>query len=159
GPLLAGTIISNMKTNIGYMTIFSMSFTLFNITVILSFFIQRWETDGIYNVKTYIQQINNNRNWFNNLLANLYHRISAGIFIFVISIWIFLTTNDEFSLGIFNLLMHGSSFIVFLLLTWLLKDSFRKRFIFISSIVIAFSVVILMFELHFYLLLIYALVI
>jgi len=159
GPLLAGTIISNMKTNIGYMTIFSMSFTLFIIAVILSFFIQRRETDGVYNVKAVIQQINKNRNWRNILFANLSQGIRDGVFIFVIPIWIFLTTNDEFSLGIFNLLMHGSSFIVFLLLTWLLKDSFRKRFVFISSIVIAFSVAILMFELHFYLLLIYALVI
>src|SRR5699024_4397928 len=39
GPLLAGIIIANMKTNIGYMTVFSISLGLFIFAIIGSFFI------------------------------------------------------------------------------------------------------------------------
>src|SRR5690606_41941382 len=45
GPLLAGTIISRMETHAGYMTIFSISFSLFLLAVVISFFLQKRETD------------------------------------------------------------------------------------------------------------------
>src|SRR5690625_4066655 len=41
GPLLAGIIISKMSTNIGYMTVFSISLGLFILAVVSSFFLKR----------------------------------------------------------------------------------------------------------------------
>src|SRR5690625_2474723 len=60
GPLLAGTIIVQWETNIGYMTIFTISFLLFIVAVIISFFIGRRETDGIYNLRAVIVEITRN---------------------------------------------------------------------------------------------------
>src|SRR5699024_4258679 len=113
--LLAGTIILYMETNIGYMTIFSLSFILFILAVVLSFFIKRRDTDGRYRLRPAIKEITHNRDWKFILLANFSQGIRDGVFVFVISIWIFITTRSEFSLGIFSLVLNGSSFIIFLL--------------------------------------------
>lgn len=159
GPLIAGTIILKMKTNIGYMTIFSISFILFILAVIISFFIHRRETDGVYNLFAVIREIRRNDDWRNILLANSVQGIRDGIFLFVISIWIFLATRNEFSLGMFNLLLNGSSLVVSLLVTTFIKDHQRKIFIFIGSIIISFAIWIVLTDITFTSLMLYALVV
>src|SRR5699024_1222955 len=159
GPLVSGIIISRFTTEIGYMTIFTLSFILFITAVILSFFLTRRQTDGSYRLMTVFKEVGNNKNWQWILYANFYQGIRDGVFVFVISIWIFITTRSEFSLGIFSLLLNGSSFIVFILLTIYMKDAARKRFIFIGAIVMAFAIWIVITELSFIRLMIYAIVI
>jgi len=159
GPLLAGTIILYLKTNIGYMTIFSLSFILFIIAVILSFFIDRRETDGVYQLHLVIKEIKRNRDWKNMLIANFFQGIRDGVFVFVISIWIFLTTRSEFSLGVFNLLLNGSSLIIFLFLTIFMKDKHRKRFILFGALIISFAIWIVIVDINIVRLMIYAVVI
>lgn len=159
GPLLAGTIILHMETNIGYMTIFSLSFILFIMAVVLSFFIKRRETDGMYRLQLTVNEIKRNRDWKYTLLANFFQGIRDGVFIFVISIWIFITTRSEFSLGIFSLVLNGSSFIIFLLLTIFIKDSIRIKLIFIGAIFMSFAIWIVIFDTTFMLLIVYAFVI
>lgn len=159
GPMLAGSIILYMETNVGYMTIFSTSFILFIIAVVLSFFIQRRYTDGIYDLNTVIKEVGKNDNWKNILIANFFQGVRDGVFVFVIPIWIFITTASEFSLGLFNLVLNGFALIVFLLLTAFMKDIWRKKLIFISSIIISFAIFLIVFEINFITLMIYAFVI
>lgn len=159
GPLIAGIIISTLDTQVGYRTIFSISFGLFIIAVILSFFIERRETDGVYNVLDVVREVRRNGDWRRVLLANSFQGFRDSVFIFVLPIWIFLTTRNEFSLGIFNLIMHGASFFLFLLLSWKMKDNMRQRLLFLGSFVIGLSVLLLMGERDFYILLLYALIV
>lgn len=159
GPLLAGTIILHMETNIGYMTIFTMSFILFLTAVMLSFFIKRRETDGLYNLRLAFNEVDKNDNLKHVFIANFFQGVRDGVFIFVISIWIFITTNNEFSLGLFNLILNVSSLIVFLILTTTMKEENRKRLILIGSIVVSFAILFLLFELSFQRFMLYALVI
>lgn len=159
GPLLAGTIILRMDTSIGYMTIFTISFLLFIFAIIISFFLQRRETDGIYNLSAVTKQIFLNKSLRLILLANFSQGIRDGIFLFVISIWIFLTTRNEFSLGMFNLLLNSSSLFVFVFLLKLMKDENRRTYIFIGSIIISFAIWIILNDLSFSRLLLYAFVV
>lgn len=159
GPLLAGTIILHMETNIGYMTVFSMSFILFIIAVVLSFFIKRRETDGIYRLQPVVLEVKRNRDWKLILFANFFQGIRDGVFVFVISIWIFLVTRNEFSLGIFSLLLNGSSFIVYIIVTKFITDAYRARLIFIGGIIVSFAIWIVIVEVTFFNLMIYAIVI
>ena len=159
GPLLAGTIILRMKTNIGYMTIFTVSFLLFILAVIISFFLQRRETDGIYDLHTVTKEITRNSDWRQILLANFSQGIRDGIFLFVISIWIFLETRNEFSLGMFNLLLNGSSLVIFMFLLKFMKDEHRRIYIFIGSIIISFAIWIILTDLSFSRMLLYALIV
>lgn len=71
GPLLAGIIIANMKTNIGYMTVFSISFGLFILAVIFSLFVKKRSASGNYELPLVWKEMYDNDNWRYVVFANL----------------------------------------------------------------------------------------
>lgn len=159
GPVLAGFIIAKLTTNIGYTTIFSISFGLFILAVICSFFLKRRNADGKYGLMTVIREIKQNQNWQNVIKAHIFQGMREGLFVFVVTIWVFLITKSEFALGMFNLCLSGLSFIFYLIVTKVVKPSMRKKAIFLGSIIISFSVYIILFDLTYVHLIIYAVVI
>ncbi len=82
-----------------------------------------------------------------------------GIFVFVVTIWVFLITKNEFALGIFNLTLSFMSFVFYFIVTKMISQPLRKKAILVGSIVISFSVFIILFELTYVHLLIYAFII
>src|SRR5690625_2655849 len=102
GPLLAGIIISQMPINVGYMTVFSISLGLFVLAVVASLFLRRREASGKYELKKVIQKFLPDSNWRNILLAYMCQGVREGIFVFIISIWVFIITNSEFAVGILD---------------------------------------------------------
>lgn len=159
GPLLAGIIISQMPTNVGYMTVFSISLCLFVLAVISSFFLKRRNASGKYELKKVIQKFFPDSNWRNVLLANMFQGVREGIFVFIISIWVFIITKSEFAVGIFNLVFCGVSFIFYIIVSKMIYPNVRKKAILIGSIVICLSVYILVFHFSIVTALLYALVI
>src|SRR5690625_1104397 len=159
GPVLAGFIISKLATNIGYTTVFSISFSLFILAVICSFFLKRRKATGKYGLMTVIHEIKGNKNWRNVIKANLFQGMREGIFVFVVTIWIFIITKSEFALGMFNLCLSGLSFIFYLVVTKVVKPEMRKKAIFLGSLIISFSVFMILFDLTYTQLIIYAIII
>jgi|SRR5690625_3641088 len=156
GPVLAGFIITKLDTNVGYTTIFTISFGLFMIAVICSFFLRKRKAKGKYQLITVIKEMKVNRNWQNVINANLFQGTREGLFVFVVTIWVFLTTKSEFALGMFNLCLSGLSFIFYLVVTKVVKPNMRKKAIFIGGLIISLSVFIILFELSYGHLLAYA---
>lgn len=159
GPIIAGSIIAKLDSNIGYITIFTISFSLFLLAVICSFFLKRRGTDGVFDVLSVIKHVKQNINWKYVLYANLFQGMREGLFVFVISIWIFITTGSEFALGMFNLLLNGFSFLFYMLVTKFVPIYQRKNAIFIGSMIISFAVWIIILDLTYSRLLIYATVV
>src|SRR5690625_5120557 len=159
GPVLAGFIITKLETSIGYTTIFSLSFGLFILAVICSFFLKRRKAEGKYGLMTVTREIKDNNNWENVIKANLFQGMREGIFVFVVTIWVFLVTKSEFALGIFNLCLSALSFIFYLLFTKVIDPDMRKKAIFVGSLIFSFSVYIILFDLTYIHLIIYAIVI
>src|SRR5690625_2540101 len=159
GPLLAGIIISKMTTNIGYMTVFSISLGLFVLAVVSSFFLKRRKASGKYELKKVFQRFLPDANWRNVLLANLCQGLREGIFVFIITIWVFIITNSEFAVGIFNLVFCGVSFVFYMIVSKIIYPKIRKRAILMGSIIISLSVYILVFHFSIVTALLYALVI
>lgn len=155
-PVAAGAIIAKLETNIGYMTVFSISLSLFLFAVVSSMFLKRRKAKGKYQLKQVFAEIKWNPKWKNILIANFFLGLREGIFIFVISIWVFVITNSEFALGIFHLILNGVSFVVYIIVTKLLQPSIRGKAIFIGSILISFSIFILAFQLNDITLMLYA---
>src|SRR5690625_7604142 len=114
GTLLANIIISKMSTNIVYMIVFSISLGLFILAVVSSFFLKRRKARGKYELKKVFQRFLPDANWRNVLLANLCQGLREGIFVFIITIWVFIITNSEFAVGIFNLVFCGVSFVFYM---------------------------------------------
>lgn len=123
GPITAGFIISKMPANIGYSTIFTASFILFICAVACSFFLIRRPAKGDYLFKRVVIEKNHNKNWDRILKAHLFQGLREGIFLFVITIWVYIVTQSELSLGMFNLCFSGFSFVFYFLATKFIKPS------------------------------------
>jgi MFS transporter, YQGE family, putative transporter len=159
GPISAGFIISKMEAFRGYTTIFTISLVLFIVAVICSFFLNRRSAEGNFNFKETFGQRKHNKNWSSVLNANYSQGIREGTFLFVISIWVFLITDSELSLGTFNLVYSGFSFVCYYLVTRLMKPQYRKKAIFIGGTILYLSIYIIIFFKSYSVLLIYAAII
>ncbi|MGM8365140.1 MFS transporter [Virgibacillus sp. W0181] len=159
GPILAGFIISIMAANTGYTTIFTVSFLLFILAVVFSFFLKRRNAEGQFKFKLILNERLNNKNWQKALHAHVSQGLREGIFLFVITIWVFLTTKSELALGTFNLFLSGLSFIFYFVATKVIKPSKRKKAILIGGLMLYFSIYIILFQISYWHLMVYAIVI
>ncbi|WP_163970011.1 MFS transporter [Oceanobacillus halotolerans] len=159
GPLLAGIIIGKMTDNAGYTTIFTISFILFICAVATSFFIKRRKAEGSFYFRRILEERRHNKNWRRVLNAHTFQGLREGIFVFVISIWVFLVTGSEFSLGMFNLVLSGLSFVCYFIVTKFIKPSLRKRAILAGAVILYGSIFIILFDITYTQLIIYAILI
>ncbi len=159
GPFSAGFIISKMKALTGYTTIFSISLSLFIVAVICSLFVNRRSAEGKFYFKRILIERTRNKNWAKVLRANFSQGLREGVFLFVISIWVFLVTDSELSLGTFNLVYSACSFVCYYLVTRFIKPPMRKRAIFIGGMILYFSIYLILFFHSYTVLLIYAAII
>ncbi|HLT56871.1 MAG TPA: MFS transporter, partial [Bacillota bacterium] len=154
-----GYIITKMDANIGYTTIFSISFVLFACAVITSFFIQRRPSVGNFYLRRIMQERKRNNNWRRILNAHFFQGLREGVFAFIISIWVFIVTKSEFALGTFNLVLSGLSAVFYLAVTKTVKPAMRKKAILIGALLLYGAIFLILFEINYTLLIIYATII
>lgn len=159
GPLLAGIIISRMDQNFGYKTIFTVSFLMFIGAVICSFFLSKRKAEGAYHFKRILHERKHNKNWKKILNAHVFQGFREGIFLFVIAIWVFVATGSEFALGMFNLFLSGLSFVFYFLATKFIKPTLRKKAILIGALILYLSVFVIIFNVSYSILIVYAVLI
>ncbi|WP_028399219.1 MFS transporter [Ectobacillus panaciterrae] len=156
GPILAGLIISNMKKWNGYTFIFVLSLTLFTIAVVLSFFLSRRECEGRYELRQVFQERKRNRNWERITLAHFFQGLREGTFIFVISVYVYITTGSELAIGKFGLVSSGVSFLCYYLAARIIKGKLRKKAILLGGIILYVAVYFVIIDVTYAKLLIYA---
>lgn len=159
GPFVAGYIITRMNNSHGYTLIFAVSFFLFLLAVICTAGIKRRGAEGKFGLRKVWKEVKRDAAWRNTVLAHVFQGVREGIFTFIISVWVFIVTNSELSLGTFNLVYSAFSFIFYYIATRYIKSQQRKTAIFLSGVALSLSVVLLLVELNFSTLLIYAAII
>ncbi|MRH43112.1 MFS transporter [Aquibacillus halophilus] len=159
GPILAGFIISRMDNFQGYTIIFTISFALFLLAVVCTMFLKRRSAKGNFSFRRIIQERKNNKDWKRILYAHTFQGLREGVFVFVISVWVFVTTQSELALGTFNLVFSGFSFVFYFLAAKYIKHRMRKWGIFIGGLSLYLSVFIIIFHMNYTTLLIYAAII
>ncbi|AIF66810.1 hypothetical protein GZ22_09255 [Terribacillus saccharophilus] len=159
GPFVAGYIITRMNNSHGYTLIFAVSFLLFLLAVICTAGIKRRGAEGKFGLRQVWKEVKRDAAWRNTVLAHVFQGVREGIFTFIISVWVFIVTNSELSLGTFNLVYSAFSFIFYYIATRYIKSRQRKTAIFLSGVALSLSVVLLLVELNFSTLLIYAAII
>ncbi|XQY90716.1 MFS transporter [Metabacillus sp. HB246100] len=156
GPIIAGFIISRFENFTGYTTIFSISLLLFSGAVILSFFLKRRPADGDYLFIRIIKERKNNKNWWLITSAHFFQGLREGTFIFIIGVFVFITTGSELALGTFGLVNSGVAFLSYYIAARVIKKNRRKPFILIGGSILYLSISLLIFDLTYTKLLIYA---
>lgn len=159
GPIFSGFVISSLEKFTGYKIIFSLSLLLFFIAVLLSFFLYRRSAKGNYSFKRILSERKNNINWKRILNAHFFQGFREGTFVFVIVVWVFITTNSELALGTFGLVQSAVSFVSYYVVTRLIKARFRKKAILAGGVLLYAAIYIILFKLTYPGLLIYAAVI
>lgn len=159
GPILSGWIISSMEEFTGYTVIFSISLGLFTGAVILSLFLKRRPANGNFSFREILKERKRNVNWNRILSAHFFQGLREGTFVFVISVWVFITTNSELALGTFGLVNSAVAFIFYYLASRLIKPAYRKKAILIGGIILYAAIFLIIFDLSFTRLIIYAAVI
>ncbi|WP_062104678.1 MFS transporter [Bacillus niameyensis] len=159
GPITAGFIITRFESNIGYSVIFGISLALFATAVITSFFLRRRPSNGRYLFPRIYQERKSNANWRYVTNAHFLQGTREGIFVFVISVYIFITTENELSLGTYGLVHAGTAFIIYTLATKLIKKEKRKKAMIIGGTILFAAIFLIIFKPTFPLLLTYGVII
>ncbi|WP_299087881.1 MFS transporter [uncultured Metabacillus sp.] len=159
GPIVAGYVISRLEKFSGYTIIFSISLLLFSGAVVLSFFLKRRPAEGEYIFKRILVERKKDKNWRLILHAHFFQGLREGTFAFVIGVFVFITTGSELALGKFGLVNSSAAFLAYYLATRIIKKSKRKMFILMGGIFLYLSIFVLLFDLTYTKLLIYAVLI
>lgn len=156
GPITAGWIISSMEKFTGYKVIFALSLFLFTLAVVTSFFLKRRPSDGDFTFKRIIIERKHNKHWKAILNAHFFQGLREGTFLFVIVIWVYVTTKSEMALGTFGLVESAVMFLSYLLVSRIIKPSGRKKAILIGGILLYAGIYLITFQLTFTNLIYYA---
>ncbi|MEC2076554.1 MFS transporter [Metabacillus fastidiosus] len=159
GPIIAGFVISRLKNFTGYTVIFTISLILFFAAVVVSFFLKRRKAEGQYLFKRIVKERKNNRNWSFITTAHFFQGVREGTFAFVISVYVFITTNSELALGTFSLVNSSVAFVSYYLATRLIKKDMRKKAVLFGGVLLYISTFLLFFDLTYVKLLTYAVLI
>ncbi len=159
GPIVAGTVISKLEKFTGYSIIFATSLGLFSVAVLLSFFLKRRPANGQYMFLRILQERKNNFNWKQITNAHFVQGVREGTFVFVISVFVFITTGSEMALGTFGLVNSGIAFIGYFFASRWIKKRHRKKAILAGGLLLYAAILLLIFNLTYTKMLIYAAVI
>ncbi len=131
GPIVAGYVISRLENNTGYTIIFSLSLGLFALAVVMSFFLKRRESKGRFMLKKVFDERHTNLNWRRITNAHFFQGLREGIFVFLISVFVFIATNSELALGTFGLVNSAVSFfcLLFCIKAHQKKERGKRRFL------------------------------
>ncbi|KFN04534.1 MFS transporter [Bacillus clarus] len=156
GPIAAGYTISRMEKWNGYTVVFFFSLLLFAIAVILSFFVSKRECEGHYEIVQVLKERKADKNWGRITRAHFFQGLREGTFIFVISVYVYLASGSEFALGKYSLVNSAVSFVCYYLVARMLKKEWRKKAILLGGIILYAVVFLVIFDVTYVKLLIYA---
>jgi len=155
GPIAAGIIITKFEKYTGYTIVFGLSLALFALAVFMSFSLKPRPSSGSYCFMRIVNERKQNENWRLITNANFFQGLREGTFAFVISVFVYLSTGSEMSLGTFGLLNSGVSFVAYYFASRLIKQKNRKKAILIGGIILYASVLLIVWDVSFVKLLIY----
>ncbi|WP_026563572.1 MFS transporter [Bacillus sp. UNC41MFS5] len=155
GPIAAGFIITRFEKYTGYTIVFGLSLALFALAVFMSFSLKPRPSSGSYCFMQILNERKQNENWRLITNANFFQGLREGTFAFVISVFVYLSTGSELSLGTFGLLNSGVSFVAYYFASRLIKQKNRKKAILIGGIILYASVLLIVWDVNFVKLLIY----
>ncbi|MCM3566602.1 MFS transporter [Neobacillus mesonae] len=156
GPIAAGIIITRFEQFTGYTFVFGISLALFALAVFLSFSLKPRPAHGRYCFTRIFEERKQNENWRLVTNAHFFQGLREGTFLFVISVFVYISTGSEMALGTYGLLNSGISFIAYFLASRLIKKNLRKKAILIGGVLLYAAVILIVWEVTYLKLMIYA---
>ncbi|WP_027407809.1 MFS transporter [Anoxybacteroides tepidamans] len=156
GPIAAGYIISSLAKWKGYTLIFAISLALFLVAVALSFLLKRRPANGKYALLRIVKERKNNKDWRLITNAHFFQGLREGIFVFIISVFVYMATGSEWALGKFGFVNSLTSFIAYYIVSRIIKPSYRKTAILCGGLLLYAALFLIVFDLSYGRLMLYA---
>lgn len=156
GPVAAGFIISRLEKLTGYTVVFGLSLGLFTIAVLLSFFLKRRPAHGKYWFQRIITERKHDKNWRMITNAHFFQGLREGVFVFIVSVFVFIATDSEMALGTYGLINSGISFLAYYFVSRMLKKEYRKKAILVGGVILFLAIFLIVFQVSYFRLLLYA---
>lgn len=159
GPFFAGWVITRLENTTGYTVIFGVSLALFVLAVVLSFFIQQRTVHGKFELWHAVKWGEVSANWKRILLANVFQGMREGSFVFLVTIWVFVTTGSEMAIGTYSLVTSAVALVFYYVAGRYISPQFRKHYILGATVVLFLAIWFIVFDLTFWKLMSYGVLI
>lgn len=155
GPWLSGWIIARMEDDAGYRVIFSISLAFYVVGVVLSFFLRKRKPTGNYNWKEPKQRLSQKGSMWRPLSLSLVTQgIREGVFAFLITLLVYVATQQEWKLAQFSLITSAVSFFSFWAVGKWLKPHYRSAGMLLGAVLLVIALLPLLWRMEYITLLI-----
>ncbi|WP_411830653.1 MFS transporter [Paenibacillus lautus] len=149
GPWLAGWIITMMHGDRGYRFIFTVSMVIFAATVVLSFFLRKRPVQSDYHWLEGVSRLKEGGVWKYAVLGLAVQGIREGVFSFLITLLVFVATDQESKLGQYALITSAVSLVSYWACGKWFKPKFRKTGMLVGSILMLLVILPLLFAVNY----------
>ncbi|WP_336245452.1 MULTISPECIES: MFS transporter [Paenibacillus] len=149
GPWLAGWIITMMHGDQGYRFIFTVSMVIFAVTVVLSFFLRKRPVQSGYHWLEGLSRLKEGGVWKYAVFGLAVQGIREGVFSFLITLLVFVATDQESKLGQFALITSAVSLVSYWACGKWFKPKFRKTGMLVGSVLMLLVILPLLFAVNY----------
>jgi MFS transporter, YQGE family, putative transporter len=146
-PLLSGWMITRVDHFTGYRIIFGISLAVFLLAVIITFLLRPRSAAGVYRLKEILSLVRNRDNcWYWVNLAMIAQGAREGLFVFLISLLVYVATGNELALGSYLTAASAVGLLSYFLVGRLMRLSWRDESILVGSLMMGIVVVPLIWD-------------
>lgn len=100
GPLLSGWIISSRNGGHGYRVVFMLSLGVYACSVVLSFFLDKRKSEGVYRWSEPWKQLRQSRSrWRREAAGLIFQGLREGVFSFLLGLLVYIAAREESKLA------------------------------------------------------------
>ena len=103
-----------------------------------------------------ITERKHDKNWRLITNAHFFQGLREGVFVFIVSVFVFIATDSEMALGTYGLINSGISFLAYYFVSRMLKKELAKKAILIGGLMLFIAIFLIVFDPTYTRLLLYA---
>lgn len=131
-PIISGWLIISKSSLKGYYTVFLISFIIFIISIILSYFLSTKKIEGKFELSSVLFN-RRNKLWNKILVANFLCGFRDGALAYIVNILIFMAFNNELKMGKFTTFTSILVIISTYMVGRIYKKELRDKLFFVGS--------------------------
>jgi len=136
GPWMSGLLISYLHGERGYRVVFILSLSIYAIAAVLSFFLQKRKSEGVYRWSESWTQLRCSVHWRQASASLVFQGLREGVFSFLIGLLVYIAAKEESKLGQYMLITSGVSLISYWAAGKWFKPGYRSAGMLAGSIML-----------------------
>ncbi|KEO84192.1 MFS transporter [Tumebacillus flagellatus] len=146
-PLLAGKLLTALPES-GYRMLFMLSFAMFTASVLCTWRLEHRTSPPDYNLRLGFSPASHGPLWRRKLLVSFFLGFREGVLIFLPFLLVFLVTGNELTASRYLLMTSIASLVAYYIVKRFLTFDRRLLFVTVSGLMLAASVLLLLFQVN-----------